>query len=206
MKQVGAGAFFSLIVFKENSFYFFYTSGRSKCSGGVTHSLSSTLNWLESINVSSASGRGEPLVFQPRSSRCGLWPPVVRVSFSSPFPLLSPLLISKVTMQRIQTVLNVKAQHPTESPVADLCHLLVGSPKMHRFIIPARGVLGFLQEMCDGGCPQRPGLSPWRVEATSFYFFPRVREEVRWPLPSARSVCICCSCLLFPSRSDCTVL
>lgn len=41
-KKVGEGAFFSLIVFKENSFYFFYTSGRSKRSGDVTHSLSST--------------------------------------------------------------------------------------------------------------------------------------------------------------------
>lgn len=45
-------------------------------------------------------------------------------------------------------------------------------PKMHRFIIPARGVLGFFQETCEGGCPQRPGLSPWGVEAASFYFSP----------------------------------
>lgn len=118
-------------------------------------------------------------------------------------------------MQRIQTVLNVKAQHPTESPVADLCHPLVGSPKMHRFIIPARGVLGFLQEMCDGGCPQRPGLSPWRVEATSFYFSPVSGKRSAGPFrqrgacafavvvgcfPPVRAVLFFNGCLAFQKR------
>lgn len=44
-KKVGEGAFFSLIVFKENSFYFFYSLEEVNVQE-VSLTLSSTLNWL----------------------------------------------------------------------------------------------------------------------------------------------------------------
>lgn len=153
--------------------------------------LSSTLNWLKLINVSSESGRGAPSLLveeQQLLDRGLLW-----CGCLSPLP--NHLLISEVAMQRAQTVLNVKAQHP-QAPVADLCHLLVGSPIMRRFSVPERGVLGSFQETCRGlsrgmGCPLGVGAESGVP--------PGPRRVCPAPRLSARGVCVFCSCWLLSS-------
>lgn len=70
-------------------------------------------------------------------------------------------------------------------------------PTMHRFIIPCRGSPWILAgNVC---CPQRPGLSPWRVETLSFYFTLVSGKRSAGPFGQrgacAFSVLVCC----FPS-------
>jgi hypothetical protein len=62
-------------------------------------------------------GRGRPLIFILKESATGGSLPEVRCLF----PFLNLLVISKVTMQRIQRVLNVKAQCPEAGALQALC-------------------------------------------------------------------------------------
>lgn len=129
-------------------------------------------------------GRGMSLVFFSWNEAAACRPPsVVWVSFR----FLSHPSDAKITMQRIQRVLNVKAQHPTESPVANLCHLLVGPLKNARYRIPERGVLGFFQAV---------STKAWAISLGNgghvFFFYHNVHEEVccQSGPPSVRNVCI----------------
>lgn len=97
------------------------------------------LNWLKFTSVSSDLGGGQaPWFLVDKNQLLDLMATSRGMgSCGVPFPFLNHLVISKVTMQRIQMVLNVKAtalQSPLW-PACVTCHLSVESPN------PGKGTL-----------------------------------------------------------------